>query len=197
VAADPKACIDAPELLTVRERARDTLMTAGMWAAYLYLWVPLISLFAWLLGFEFAYDVIVRAGGVRDLEHVLQTFAVAIVAIFAVVSAWSYSNRLRYRGLNRRHAGPMVPDQLLADYFGVEAWMVSTLREARRSELAFTADGRPELRGPLALASRPQAPVAGEERGAERCEQQAVGRCDARGHGEAGANDCQQDEHRQ
>jgi biofilm PGA synthesis protein PgaD len=174
VAVDPRACIDAPDLLTARQRARDALMTAGMWGAYLYLWVPLISLFAWLLGFEFAYDVMVRAGGAHDLVRVLQTFAVAIIVIFVIVSVWSYSNRVRYRGHNRRHAGPEVADESLAEYFGVDTATLTGLREARRLELGFTADGRPEPRGGLALAPRPQPAVACEERGGERDEQQAV-----------------------
>ncbi|HVY63504.1 MAG TPA: poly-beta-1,6-N-acetyl-D-glucosamine biosynthesis protein PgaD [Gammaproteobacteria bacterium] len=142
---DPKACIDAPDLLTPKQRVRDTLMTAGMWGAYLYLWVPLISLFAWLLGFEFAYDVMVRAGGARDLVHVLKMFGVAIALIFVVVTAWSYSNRARYRGRNRRHAGPVVPDESMARHFGMEAAALEQLRSARRVAVDFAADGRPEL----------------------------------------------------
>ena len=82
---DPRTCIDQPDLLTARERARDTLMTAGMWGAYLYLWVPLASLAAWLLGFEFSYEVMVRAGGARDLERTLAIFGIAILLIFVVV----------------------------------------------------------------------------------------------------------------
>ena len=48
--------IAAPHLLTRRHRARDTLLTAIMWALYLYLWLPALSLVAWILGIEFAYD---------------------------------------------------------------------------------------------------------------------------------------------
>jgi biofilm PGA synthesis protein PgaD len=144
-AVDPKICIDAPDLLTAKERARDTLMTAGMWGAYLYLWVPLISLGAWLLGFEFAYDVMARAGGARDLAHVLKMFGVAIALIFLVVTVWSYSNRVRYRGHNRRHAGSAVPDESLAEYFGVEGRALDRLRSTRRVEIDFAIDGRPQF----------------------------------------------------
>ncbi len=144
-AVDPKICIDAPDLLTAKQRARDTLMTAGMWGAYLYLWVPLISLAAWLLGFQFAYDVMVRAGGARDLVRVLKMFGVAIALIFLVVTVWSYSNRARYRGRNRRHAGPAVPDESLAEYFGVEEHALDRLRAERRVEIDFAADGRPQF----------------------------------------------------
>jgi biofilm PGA synthesis protein PgaD len=144
---DPKVFIDAPDLLTPRERARDTLMTAGMWGAYIYLWVPLISLFAWLLGFEFAYDVMVRAGGARDLVRALVIFALVIAVILGTVATWSYSNRLRYRGHNRRQTGPRVLDSQMAEYFRVDEATLAKLRVAHRIELGFDADGRPELRG--------------------------------------------------
>ena len=170
-AFDPKICIDAPDLLTAKERARDTLMTAGMWGAYLYLWVPLISLAAWLLGFQFAYDVMVRTGGARDLVHVLKMFGVAIALIFLVVTVWSYSNRARYRGNNRRHAGPAVPDESLAEYFGVEGCVLAALRTMRRVEIDFALDGRPQF---FALGARPERAIAREERCADADEQQAV-----------------------
>jgi biofilm PGA synthesis protein PgaD len=144
-AVDPNTCIDAPGLLTAKQRARDSLITAGMWGAYLYLWVPLISLGAWLLGFEFAYDVMVRAGGARDLVHVLRMFGVAIALIFLVVTVWSYSNRARYRGHNRRHAGPAVSDESLIEYFGIDGPALDRLRATRRVEIDFAADGRPQL----------------------------------------------------
>jgi biofilm PGA synthesis protein PgaD len=143
---DPKIFIDAPDLLTTRERARDTLMTAGMWGAYIYLWVPLISLFAWLLGFEFGYDVMVRAGGARDLVRALAIFALVIAVILGIVVTWSYSNRVRYRGRNRRHAVLGVRDLSVAEYFRVDAPTLDRLRAARRIELGFDDDGRPALR---------------------------------------------------
>ena len=35
-----------------RNRARDTVLTLLMWGIYIYLWIPLITMAAWLLGFE-------------------------------------------------------------------------------------------------------------------------------------------------
>jgi biofilm PGA synthesis protein PgaD len=143
---DPKVCIDSPELLSAKERARDTLMTAGMWGAYLYLWVPLVSLGAWLLGFEFAYDVMVRAGGAADLVHVLVFFVMTIASTLSIVAVWSYSNRRRYRGRNRRHMRPEVADEAVAGYFGVDERGLQTVRTARRVEIDFAADGLPIVR---------------------------------------------------
>jgi biofilm PGA synthesis protein PgaD len=136
-------CIQAPELLTARERARDTVVTAAMWGLYLYLWVPLISLFAWVLGFELAYDIMMRAGGARDLGAILVVYAVIIGVIFIVVTAWSLTNRVRYRRQNRRQLGRSVSDAAIAGFFGVDPATLPTLRQARRVRLDFDSAGRP------------------------------------------------------
>ena len=136
-------CIEAPELLSARERARDTAVTAAMWGLYLYLWVPLASLFAWLLGFEFAYDVMIRAGGARDLGSILLVYVVVIGVIFMVVTTWSLINRARYRALNRRHRERRTSDAAIAAFFGVDPATLPTLRNARCVRLDFDSAGRP------------------------------------------------------
>ena len=137
--------IDAPELLTARERTRDAFATAVLWGIYVYLWVPLVSLLAWWLGFEFAYDVMVRAGGAATLRAVLANYAIAVGVIFAGVTLWSFSNRWRFRHANRRRAAAAVSEQQLAVYFGVEIATITDMREARRLSVSFDADGRIEV----------------------------------------------------
>jgi biofilm PGA synthesis protein PgaD len=137
--------IDAPELLTGRERTRDAVFTALMWGVYLYLWVPLVSLFAWLLGFEFAYDVMIRMGGARDLGSVLIVYAVIVVVILATVAFWSLGNRLRYGKLTRRHAKAVVTAKEMADYFAVDEKTITQLRSTDSATIVFDADGRPVI----------------------------------------------------
>lgn len=143
MAVAEKEIIQAPELLTARQRARDTVVTAAMWGFYLYLWLPLISLFAWVLGFELAYDIMMRAGGARDLGSILVVYGVIIGVIFVVVTAWSLINRVRYRGLNRRLLGKPVADDVVAGFFEVDPATLGKLRKARRVRLDFDSAGRP------------------------------------------------------
>jgi len=142
-AANPQ--IDAPELLTARQRARDTLFTALMWGVYLYLWVPLVSLFAWLLGFEFAYDVMVRAGGATDLGEVIVFYAIVVAIIFLTVTAWSLGNRLRYGKMHRRHAHSPLTLDSMARYFHVEETDVARLRQMKSASIEFDDEGRPQI----------------------------------------------------
>ena len=84
--------IDAPELLSRRRRMGDALATGFMWIVYSYLWAPFVSLLAWLLGFEFAYDVMIRAGGIHMLLESLYWYGQMLLAIIISVSGWSLLN---------------------------------------------------------------------------------------------------------
>jgi biofilm PGA synthesis protein PgaD len=138
-----KLHIDAPEMLTAPERTRDTLFTAIMWAIYLYLWVPLLSMLAWLLGFEFAYDVMIRTGGIRELGGILVAYGVIVTVIFATVAFWSLSNRVRYGKLKRRKKGPCVTTAEIAEYFDVDECATETLRRSTTAAIEFDDEGRP------------------------------------------------------
>lgn len=135
--------IDAPELLTRRQRARDTVVTAAMWVFYMYLWLPLLSLFAWLLGFEFAYSVMVTAGGAERLKHVLGDYSMVVILILAVVTMWSLSNRVRFKNKNRRKGARPVNEREIAEHFGIPVRDVYALRSWHIIRVSVDAEGRP------------------------------------------------------
>jgi biofilm PGA synthesis protein PgaD len=129
--------INAPELLSRRRRMGDAFITGLMWIIYSYLWAPLVSLIAWLLGFEFAYEVMVRAGGAQTLKSILLWYAAMVGAIVVVVTGWSFVNRLRFANRERRSAGEMVSDQELASTFGIEMDSLENLRESQVVQLSL------------------------------------------------------------
>jgi biofilm PGA synthesis protein PgaD len=137
----------APEQMSKQERARDTLITAVLWAVYLYLWVPLVSLLAWAMGFEFAYDVMVRAGGARDLLPILLEYAVVVSIIFSGFTIWSVSNRLRYKDLSRRTRRAPVRDEALAEYFRIPVSQIAAMRSRQVIHVSIDEDGRPLIIG--------------------------------------------------
>lgn len=136
---------EAPEELTPPEKARDALVTGLLWALYLYLWIPLVSLLAWALGFEFAYDVMVRAGGARDLLPVLLQYAVVVSFIFSAYTIWSVSNRLRFKNLNRRQRREYVADEALAQYYRVPVEQIDTMRKHQIMHIHVDASGKPSI----------------------------------------------------
>lgn len=149
--------IDAPEALTRRQRTMSTIVTGIMWAAYAYLWLPLISLFAWGLGFELAYDAMMRAGGAGALRTALFWYAVMLADVIVTVAIWSRINKWRFANRNRRTAHAPVADRSLADYFGVSLADLARLRAAQRVEIEIDGSGRPVI---------PGTPPSGRETGA-------------------------------
>ena len=141
MSATGKFHIYAPHLLSQRRRVGDTIVTGLMWILYSYLWVPFISLLAWLLGLEFGYDVMVRAGGVNALKEVLWWYGIVLASIFVVVTVWSAINRRRFADHDRRHSGQDVSDSETAEYFALQQGELQEMRTARIMSLSFDARG--------------------------------------------------------
>ena len=143
-ATRPSLHIDSRQLVSRRRRVADAFLTAFMWILYSYLWAPLISLVAWLLGFEFAYDVMVRAGGFQTLKEVFGFYTFMVTCIFVVVAGWSVINRRRYGYRDRRHEIEPVADRDIAAFFGIEDAQLKAMRDAQVSRIRLNEDGQIE-----------------------------------------------------
>jgi biofilm PGA synthesis protein PgaD len=133
--------IDASHLVTHRRRISDTVMTAFMWVVYSYLWAPFVSLLAWLLGIEFAYDVMVRAGGAKGLVDVLIFYSIVLACIIVIVTSWSAINRHRFAGQDRRRSVSDVTDEEIAEHFSLSGDLLDTMRNARVASVSINANG--------------------------------------------------------
>ena len=136
-----KLHINCPEELSRRKRLGDAVLTGIMWGLYTYLWAPLLSLVAWLLGFEFAYDVMVRAGGLEALRSVLHWYGLMLVGIVTFVTGWSLINRMRFVKRDRRHAAAQVSDEDIAAFFELESPQLEKLRCLRIIHVAQDETG--------------------------------------------------------
>lgn len=133
--------IDAPHLVSHRRRITDAVATAVMWVIYSYLWAPLISLLAWLLGFEFAYDVMIRAGGAQGLVKVLQFYGIVLACIIIVVTAWSAVSRYRFVDKDRRQSTRNTSDEEIATYFELSDEKLQQLRGSLSAKVLIAPTG--------------------------------------------------------
>ena len=136
-----KLHINHPELMTWRQRYGGAFATGVMWAIYTYLWAPLLSLIAWLLGFEFAYGVMIRSGGLEALKNVLWWYGLMVAGIIIVVTGWSLINRLRFAKKERRHSAKIVGDREIAEFFQLRASELEALRSGRVISLSHDESG--------------------------------------------------------
>jgi biofilm PGA synthesis protein PgaD len=103
--------IDRPDLQAWQQKAVFGLMTAAFWAAWFFLWLPLVTLLAWLFfGYQFQFHMITLRGyeGFMDL---LLVYALVIIAMGGALIVWALYNHYRFRGVDRRRP-PSPPSDI-------------------------------------------------------------------------------------
>jgi biofilm PGA synthesis protein PgaD len=137
--ADP-LIINRPERQKPLQRLTSALITMVAWALWVSLWLPLLTLIAWLLGLQ---DVYIKLG----LDHPFQAaqnlnmvLGVACVCA-ASFGAWSLYNRMRFRGKQRRHANRVIDLQEMAPVLDASVDTARYLRTHRRSVVQFNEHG--------------------------------------------------------
>jgi biofilm PGA synthesis protein PgaD len=117
------------------------LLTLLAWMAWLSLWLPLLTLAAWLFGARATYiELVVNShrGGWVDLLVVVAIAAVATSIAFL----WSRYNYRRFHLAKRRQGAAPVALAAMAKKLEVPTTIAARLRHARRTQLVFSEDGR-------------------------------------------------------
>lgn len=134
--------IERPEAQTKKQRLSQNFLTALFWLLFFYLIRPFFSLFAWLLGFEVFYDVMIEKAGYRRLLDLLGIYLFIILLIVIIIRLWSLYNLNRYGHNEKRKNSP--PDLSLnqtAEYFSLPIDTLKMWRDSRRITLHFNESG--------------------------------------------------------
>jgi len=139
--------IERPDLQTPRQRTLYGAITLAFWALWIYLWVPLLALLAWLLGFEEAYRYMVIYKGYQEVRHVLEIYALVVLLLGGTLMIWASYNILRFRGADKRNARPGVTGadigrDLDHDEHAVLRWHKERLLSVRYDEAGRMAEVR-------------------------------------------------------
>lgn len=134
--------IHHPERQGRRRRTVFTALTATAWALYFYLWLPLITLLAWVLGVRTTY------GELYLKQHAVDPFLLLALPFIALVCAvvllaWAEYNRARFSGGERRKAMGPVGEDTVALALGADPATAAALRAGRSMSLALDAQARP------------------------------------------------------
>ena len=133
--------INSPDLQTLRQKYAYAVLTFLFWVIWFYLWLPLISLLAWLFGVEIFYQHMVVLEGLAGLRDLLGWYALVIVLIGITLLCWSAYNLLRFRGKNKRIRVDTLPLQQMADDFGVDPQAIESCRHGRRIVISHDNHG--------------------------------------------------------
>jgi biofilm PGA synthesis protein PgaD len=117
-------------------------LTALFWLAYLYLWLPLITLLMWILGFKGAVDELETSKGTID-PYVLVSLPLIALTSMVLLVAWSSYNRLRFQGRERRTATPVASIDMIANTLGVSDDVAGEMRGSKFMTLVMNDEARP------------------------------------------------------
>lgn len=134
--------IESPDLQTLRQRYTYAALTLFFWIFWFYLWIPVISLIAWLLGIETFYDQMVVQSGLEALRELLDFYITVILALGVSLTGWALYNQIRFRGKERRTLQPNVGKKEVAQFFELEPALTARLQQAKYIELGHNEQGQ-------------------------------------------------------
>lgn len=114
-----KIVIHRPDLQRKGERLAWSIVTLIAWGFWFYLWLPAVSLVAWIFGVHLFIEHML----VDEIHNYLSSLATygAVVSTFAaVMMSWSVYNWGRFGRRNRRKAAPRVETAEIAEFFQLQ-----------------------------------------------------------------------------
>jgi biofilm PGA synthesis protein PgaD len=134
--------IERPDLQSQVQRYGYLSVTLICWVLWLYLFVPLLALAAWLLGAGLIYQVMVQDLRVEDLTDLALNYGTGIVALVTVFLTWAVTSYRRFRHADRRRAPVPVDDTGIRRSHHLTRGEFATLRLGWRVVLSADQLGR-------------------------------------------------------
>ena len=127
--------IERPELQTPTQRYGYLSVTLICWFLWLYLFVPLLSLVAWVLGATLVYQVMLQNLDTAELVALLRVYGAGIASLTGVYLLWAVTSYLRFRNVERRSFAPSTDDAALARSHHLDAAELAALRTGGRTDV--------------------------------------------------------------
>lgn len=154
--------IERPDLQSPPQRLVSAGLTVLFWAAWVYLWLPVVALLGWAFGVSRFHREMVVEHGDRALLHVLGWYALAIGLLAGALVCWALYNLIRFRGRERRTTRTRVDVAQIAAQAALAPDALQAWQRERVLYVAHDASGRI-----IAVDTRP-APVAQPANAADR-----------------------------
>ena len=122
--------IDRPERQGGVRRTAYGAITAVAWFAYAYLWMPLLTLLAWVLGFRTAYSELFLRENAIDAFLVLVLPLIALGCALALLG-WAEYNRVRFQREDRRQVPALASYEQVDASLGARPGIGDRLRNGR------------------------------------------------------------------
>lgn len=98
--------IDRPDLQAWQQKAVFGALTAVFWMIWVLLWLPLVTLVAWVFfGYQFQFHML-QLAGYEGFLNLLTIYGLVILTMGGGLILWAKINHLRFRGVDRRKQFP-------------------------------------------------------------------------------------------
>jgi len=133
--------INRPDLKSRPLIFGEGVLTLIFWGFWFYLWLPLISVVAWLLGFRILYSHIMALGGLDEFLVQLNIFSIGIFAASGILALWSFYNLKRYGAYNRRNKFYYSDLHGLAAHLSLSTRELAEIQQAKTLIFSFNKQG--------------------------------------------------------
>lgn len=133
--------IDKPALQPLSDRLAWAVVTAMFWIVWFYLWLPWITVVAWLVfGYTGYLQYLVYDAQV-DNARLFGAYALVIQALGVVLLGWAFIEWWRFHGHDRRRHSPDYTAGQLATTFDLDPVLLAEWQVARRLVVSHDAHG--------------------------------------------------------
>ena len=116
-------------------------VTLLFWAAFLYLWQPLISLIAWWLNIKLFYNHMVLLGGYQAFLDVVTFYLLVISALGGGLIIWARINLWRFKNNNSRNFCDHVNNKEINEYFTIDQEKLTQLQSVNNVNITLNKNG--------------------------------------------------------
>ncbi len=136
--------IEKPLLVPAPSRFGWALVTGFFWMVWVYLWLPLLTVVAWLSGINLFGKLAgqTAAHELREFGQLVVIYAAVICIMGGSLLTWARIEFLRFRNVNRRSRPEPVSIVEVAQYAGVPVEELSRWAQSKRVVIHHDAHGR-------------------------------------------------------
>lgn len=134
--------IERPDKVSRARRSVWGGLTAILWICYAYLWVPAITLMAWLIGARTAWQRLYLEQNAVD-PFILAALPIIALACGLLLIGWAEYNRTRFSDADQRKRRKDVDDEAVDDRMGAPHPVADALRTHRIVTVRLDGDAHP------------------------------------------------------
>lgn len=116
-------------------------VTLFLWFIYGYLWLPLISLVAWWLGYKTFVHHMIELDGMTGFKHLLSNYLICIILLCGFLIAWANIEQLRFKNKGRRRNAEPLKNHAVAKHFKIDEATLTHMQTVKTVTVEFNPQG--------------------------------------------------------